>query len=91
MKTPFFFGDHLNLDRKRPFFFGDHLILTKIPPQSDSTLVKIWVRFVHCCFKLPKKPPSPLCEILATRLSSNLEMQVVTKPTSKKKSTQTMN
>ena len=37
-------------------FFGDHLILTKKPPQSNSRLMKIWVKFVYWCFKLPKKP-----------------------------------
>ena len=28
--------------------------------------MKIWLKFVYCCFQLPKKPP--LCEFLATRL-----------------------
>ena len=29
-------------------------------PQFDSRLVKIWVKFVYCCFKHSKKPPPPL-------------------------------
>ena len=41
----------------RPFFFGDHLILTQKPPQSDSRLMKIWVKFVYCCFHLQKISP----------------------------------
>ena len=41
------------------FFWGvDHLILTKKPPQSDSRLMKIWVKFVYCWFHLWKRPPS---------------------------------
>ena len=28
--------------------------------QSNSRLIKIWIKFVYCCFKLPKKPPPPL-------------------------------
>ena len=42
---------------KDVFFFGDHLILTEKPPQSDSGLMKIWVKFVYCCFRISKKPP----------------------------------
>ena len=63
---PFFFGDHQNLAGKtvsilvKTFFFGDHLILTEKPPQFGSRLVKIWVKFVHCCFHLAKKPPPRL-------------------------------
>ena len=37
------------------------------PPQSDSRLMKIWIKYVYSCFQLPKKP-LPLCEFLATRL-----------------------
>ena len=43
-----------------PFFFGDRLILTEKLPQSDSRLMKIWIKFVYCCFQLPKKPPPPM-------------------------------
>ena len=73
---PFFFGNHLISAGNavsilmKTSFFGDHLILTEKPPQSDSRLMKTWVKFVYCCFQLPKKPP--LCEFLATRLSLNL-------------------
>ena len=52
--------------RKKPlnfvedlFFFGDHLILTEKPPESNLRLMKIWVKFVFGCIKLPKKPPPP--------------------------------
>ena len=31
-------------------------MLTEKPPQSNSRLMKIWVKSVRCCFKLPKKP-----------------------------------
>ena len=41
----------------RLFSFGDHLILTEKSLQSDSRLMKIWLKFVYCCFQLPKKPP----------------------------------
>ena len=70
------FEDHLISSGKtvsilvETFFFGDHLILTEKPPQSDSTLIKIWVKFVYCCFQLPKKPPLPFCEFLAMRLTT---------------------
>ena len=37
-------------------FFWDHLILTEKPPQSNSRLMKTWVKFVYCCLKLPKNP-----------------------------------
>ena len=40
-------------------FFWDHLILTEKPHQSNSRLMKIWIKFVDWCFKLPKKPPPP--------------------------------
>ena len=53
---------------RRPPLFLDHLILTEKPLQSDSRLMKIWAKFVYCCFKFPKKPPPLLCEILAARL-----------------------
>ena len=78
----FFFWDHLNLGRKTLwisaktlffYFFGDHLNLGRKMSQSDLGLMKIWVKFVHCCFKLKKSPP--LCEILATRLcESNIQL-----------------
>ena len=70
---PFFFVDHLISAGKlfqflvKTFFFL--LNLTEKPPQSDSRLMKIYVKFVYCCFHLSKKPPLPLCEILATRLA----------------------
>ena len=38
----------------------DHLILTEKPPQFCSRLMKIWVKFVYCCFHLSKKPAPPL-------------------------------
>ena len=41
----------------RPFFFGDHLILAEKSLQIGSRLMKIWVKFVYCCFHLSKKPP----------------------------------
>ena len=59
----FFFRDHQNLAGKtvsilvKTFFFWDHLILTEKPPQFGSRLMKIWVKFVYCCFHLSKKPP----------------------------------
>ena len=65
-KDLFFFGDHLFAAGKtvwilvKTYFFGDHLILKEKPPQSNSRLTKIWVKFVYWCFKLPKKPPTPL-------------------------------
>ena len=37
-------------------FFLDQLILTKKPLQSDSIVMKIWVKFVYCSFHLSKKP-----------------------------------
>ena len=64
----FFFGDHLISAGKtvlvlwRRFFFGDHLVLTEKQPQSDSRQMKIWVKFVYCCFHLPKKPPPPFAK-----------------------------
>ena len=51
-KNRFNFGEDL--------FFGDHLILTQKPPQFGSRLMKIWVKFVYCCFHLSKKPAAPL-------------------------------
>ena len=39
-------------DFKKIFF-----IVRKKPPQSDSRLMKIWVRFDYCCFKLPTPLP----------------------------------
>ena len=51
--------------QQRPFFV-DHLIFTEKSPQSNSRLMKIWVKFVYGWIKLPKRPP--LCKILATRL-----------------------
>ena len=63
---PFFFRDHQKLAGKavsilvKTFFFGDHLILTEKPPQFGSRLMKIWVKFVYCCFHHSKKPPPPL-------------------------------
>ena len=51
-KNRFNFGEDL--------FFGDHLILTQKPPQFGSRLMKIWVKFVYCCFHLSKKPAPPL-------------------------------
>ena len=73
----FFFEDHLILAGKtvwilvKTFFLGGGGILTENTPQSDSRLMKIWVEFVYCCFKLPKLFQAPsLCEFLATRLSS---------------------
>ena len=60
------------------FFFGDHLILTEKPPQSDSRLVKSLVKFVCCCFQLPKKGP-PFANSWLTRLvetRSSLEREV---------------
>ena len=76
----FFFWDHLILAGKtvsilvKTFFILEitYLILTEKPPQSDASLMKIWVKFVYCCFQLPKKPP-PLCEFLATRLKGGLD------------------
>ena len=50
-KNRFNFGEDL--------FFRDHLILTEKPPQFGSRLMKIWVKFVYCCFHLSKKPPPP--------------------------------
>ena len=46
--------------RRRPFFFRDYLRLTKKTPQSRLKLMKIWVKFVYGCIKLPKKLPPPL-------------------------------
>ena len=34
---------------------GDYLNLTEKPPQSNSRLIKIWVKFAYCYCKLPKK------------------------------------
>ena len=60
----FFSGAHPKLAGRndcefwwRPFF-GNHLIFPENPPQSDSRLMKIWVKFVCCCFHLSKKPAS---------------------------------
>ena len=52
--------NRLNFGENLFFFLGEHLILTEKPPQSNSRLMKIWVKFVFCCFKLPKKPFSSL-------------------------------
>ena len=59
-------GKTVSILVKTFFFFGDYLILAKQPPQSDSRLMKIWVKFIYCCFQLPTLPH--LCEFLATRL-----------------------
>ena len=40
-------------------FFWDHLIFTEKLPQSNSRLMKIWIKFVYGWIKLPKKPPPP--------------------------------
>ena len=56
---------------RRSFFFGEYQNLTVKPTQSRLKLMKIWVKFVCGCTKLPKKPPLP-CKILATRLISKL-------------------
>ena len=55
----------------RLFFFFLEItfrILTEKAPQSNSRLIKIWVKFVYGCIKLPKKPPPHFCKILGTRL-----------------------
>ena len=44
----------------KTFFFGDHLILTQKLPQFGAKLMKVWVKFVYCCFHLSKKPVPPL-------------------------------
>ena len=46
------FGRKNRLNFGEDLFFGDHLILTEKPHQSNSRLIKIWVKFVYCCFKL---------------------------------------
>ena len=62
----FFFSKSPNFGWKNRFkldkdlFFGDHLILTEKPLQFGSRLMKLWVKFVYCCFHLSKKPPPPL-------------------------------
>ena len=65
-KVEFFSGAHPKLVRRsdwilvKTFFFGDHLILAEKSLQIGSRLMKIWVKFVYCCFHLSKKPPPPL-------------------------------
>ena len=44
---------------KNLFFFGDNQNLTKKTIQSRLKVMKIWVKFVYGCIKLPKKPPPP--------------------------------
>ena len=48
------------------FFFlwrgGEHLILTEKPPQYNSRLMKIWVKFDYGWIKLQKKPPPPFAK-----------------------------
>ena len=62
-QRPFFFEDHLILDRKilwisaKTFFFGDHLVFTEQLPQSKSRLIKIRVKFLYGWIKLQKSPP----------------------------------
>ena len=79
----FFFWRSPNFGRKdrlnfgEDLFFWDYLILTEKPPQTNSWLMKIWVKFVYRSFKLPKKPP--LCEILATRLDSKRTSNITQK------------
>ena len=34
--------------------------MPKKPPQSNSRVMKMWVKFVHGCIKLPKQPPQSL-------------------------------
>ena len=60
----------------KTFFFGDHLILTEKPLQSNSRLMKIWVKFVYGCNKLPKRH-SPLCQILASRLDYRFKILIL--------------
>ena len=62
----FLSGAHSKLDMKSDrilvkifFFFGDHLILTKKPLQSALRLMKIWVKFVDCCFWLANPLQNP--------------------------------
>ena len=42
--------------RYAPRGAGSDLILTEKPPHSDSRLIKIWVKFVYCCFQLSTPP-----------------------------------
>ena len=58
---------------QRPFFFFLEITCfrPKKPFQSNWRLMKIWVKFVYWCFKLPKKPP--LSKILATLLLKIVE------------------
>ena len=71
-KTFFFFGEHLILAGEKPWifdfgqkkplnfgedlFFGNHLIFTEKSSQSNSSLMKFWVKFVYGWNKLQKKP-----------------------------------
>ena len=45
---------------RRPFFLEITCFWPEKPFQSNSRLMKIWVKFVYWCFKLPKKSPLPL-------------------------------
>ena len=98
VKTFFFFWRSPNFGRKNSFifgedlFFGYHHIFTKKPPQSDSRLMKTWVKFVYCCFQLQKKPPPPPCEFLAMHRNLRGDLYIfitissnVLVPTSKRK------
>ena len=71
----FFFWDHLISAEKNVsilvktfFFWRPPEFDKKRTPQSDSSPMKIWVKFVCCCFQLPKNSPTPHCEFLATCL-----------------------
>ena len=82
VKTLFFFFFRRSPDFGRKnttnfgedFFFGDLLILTEKLPQSNSRLMKIWVKFVCSCNKLPKKPPFAKSWLLAWPLDSTTYM-----------------
>ena len=39
--------NRLNFGEELFFVFGDHLVLIKKKPQSNSRLMKIWVKFVY--------------------------------------------
>ena len=63
----FWFRPKKTFEFRRRLFFWRTQNLTVKPTQSCLKLMKIWVKFVCGCTKLPKKPPLS-CKILATRL-----------------------